>query len=309
MVPIQHFDSDNDLLVRDGLILVFFSKMPFQTVANGIEKIFDLWLTTTPNNCLKWSYSTSSEVPSKFTSQTISKCRTQLDPQKAAKRELSGYIIMGPEKYNPSYRFDFEGSCEVSFGETDDPETNMIEMRFPTEFLQEFGTDRFVALATKMAALIDYGSGYASLSLNWSVDSRLPEAARIIVPIALRHPGYDVHMNDTTRYSLGNMSRGARWLTFLGDGLISRLGGRESLKDQLDPAIQILDAGKGLALRAGAEPLPGDVNRQDTLPLLHSVARAIQPVTLFGDQDLLQHLFGDDETRLERWERRFLRDE
>lgn len=216
---------------------------------------------------------------------------------------------MGEDEYNPQYQFDVSGNKTIIDDDSIKLKTNLIEMRFPADFMQSYGTDSFVGLALKMADLLPYDSGYASLSLNWAVDSTLPMAAPKIVPLALRHPGYDVHMNNDTRYALGHRSRGARWLTFLGNRLVAQLGGRESLKDQLDPAIQIMEAGQGIAIRAGAAPLPGDINRKDTLPLLCSVARAIKPVTYFNDDIMLDHMFGGDETRLERWERRFLQGE
>ena len=59
-------------------------------------------------------------------------------------------------------------------------------------------------------------------------------------------------------------------------------------------------------LRAGQLPEPGDFNRKQDLPLVASVARAIEKVTFFQDPNMLRMIFNLDEAKLERWERRFL---
>ncbi len=302
-------DENGTFLVRDGIILVFFIQLPFHEIASDLEKVFNIWIASVPNAMITWAYSMTAEVPSKVTSKTIAKFREQFDPNKSSKKDLSGFILQGDEKYNPSYRFDVEGSKQIENDDSIDPETNMVEMLFPANYLLDRGADAFVAMAVEMARALRYDSGYASLSLNWPVDSVRRKAAQKIVPIALRHPGYDVHMNSSTRFVLGHRSRGARWLTFLGDGLVAKLGGRDSLVKKLDPEIQVIEAGAGVAIRAGTEPLPGDVNRSDTLPLLCSVARAIKDVTYFNDEIMLPHMFAADDDRLERWEKRFLKDE
>ena len=214
---------------------------------------------------------------------------------------MIAFSIMGEEKLNSDYMFSTIGKNDL-FNE----ETNLIEMRFPSDFLQQFGGKEFLVWSLKIAESLSYDTGYASLALNWAVESELRSAAKIIMPLALRHPGFDVHRNNSSRYDLGTKSRGARWLTFLSNENVNILGGQEQIQKQLDPKVEILEVGKGLVLKAGSEPTPGDFNRQDDLPLIRSVAQAIKKVTYFGDMNIADALFLGDEEKYERWERRFL---
>ncbi len=306
MKPIRYLSEDKTLLVRDGIILVFFCKRPFHEISKEVLAVFDEWLKVIPGDVLNWALvGESAEEAKKINSKKLEQCRSLLDPKKSAKRELTAFTVHGDEEFNPSYQFTVEGARDIENDDTVDTESNLIEMRFPTEFFQQQGSDTFVNMALKVAQQLTYDTGYASLALNWSVESELYEASKIIIPLALRHPGFDIHQNDTTRYDLGRRSRGSRWLTFIADDLINELGGHDILVKQLDPKIQVLKAGKGLALRAGTDPMPGDNNRDDKLPLLRSVAGAIEKITFFGDPDMERHLFQGDTERFEQWERRF----
>jgi len=88
----------------------------------------------------------------------------------------------------------------------------------------------------------------------------------------------------------------------LGNNLVDRLGGKAALEAKLAHGVDVV-AGKQGLLRAGQEPEIGDVNRQQSTPLLASVAHAIEPVSYFGDKALIALLGGPDART--RWERRF----
>jgi len=305
MQPVHHYltydDGEKILLIRDSIILTFFSKSSFYKRAEEILTIFEIWLDIIPKETLKWAeIGASADEPKKINSKTLARCRDLLT--KKAKKDIIAFSIMGKEAYNPSYALTTIGSNEDILEE----ETNLLEMRFPADFLQQFGIDEFIALSIKMAESLSYDTGYASLALNWAVESELASAAKIIMPIVLRHPGFDVHWNEESRYEIDTKSRGARWLTFLSSEHVNTLGGQEQLQKQLDPGVELLTAGQGIALRAGLEPTPGDFNRQDNLPLIRSVAQAIEEVTYFGDTAIARFLFLEDEEKFERWERRFL---
>jgi hypothetical protein len=166
-----------------------------------------------------------------------------------------------------------------------------------------------VQFVSKLAEALPYRSAYASpaLSRGWEDMAHVREGARHIVPIACRHPGYDLPENQaTTSFMPRTKCRGSRWLTLLGPALLEELGGRDVLRNKLDPGVAVMAGGDGVLLRAGERPELGDVNRAEFAPLLRSVAAAIEPVTYFGDWKSLGDLFDDDEDRVLRWERRHL---
>jgi hypothetical protein len=306
VLPIRHYDETGALLVRDGLLLVFFAQLPFPQMASGVEAILTEWLKMVPATAVQWAkVGANAEDISAADSNTLARCRSLLDPKKSQKRAITRFSLEGPEDTNPGFRFQVFGKIEMaSDGKLQD--TNLVEMRFPTEFLAETGASAFIDAACCMAEAIPYDSGYSSIGLNWPGEAMLRAAAKLIIPLALRHPGFDVHRNIFTRSILARECRGPGWLTFLSGMSIKRLGGNESLRSKLDPGVTIIPAGEGLAIRAGSMPQVGDVNRQENLTLLRSVARAIERVTFFEDTLLESGLFRGDADKFQRWQRRLL---
>ena len=175
----------------------------------------------------------------------------------------------------------------------------------PPDALTAFGARSLADTLRELAGLLPFDSGYAGPGLMWCYEGTLTEAGEVIAPFALRHPGYDVSNNDATASHLGTRSRGARWITLLGPGLVAELSGTDALRASLGEAIRIEPAGAGIAITAGPEPEIGDVNRKQDTPLLRQVAKALEPVTFFGDR-FLDVLLADDEDKRGRWERRLL---
>lgn len=293
------------LLVRDTLTLAFFARRFDAALLEGIQAAFERWLALIPQEKLKFAAvgPTASRLKP-VTAKTLGQCRAHINPKTALSKENLFFVIQGEELVNPSHRF--EVSCGAASGQEGEPENCMVDMRFPPDTASGDKVQAFLDFALAVAGQMPYDSGYASLQLSWGAESLLHRAAERILPLALRHPGMDVAINSFTTLLLGRKCRGARWLTFLGRDLLEQLGGEQALRARLDPAIECTPVGTGLALRAGSEPLPGDVNRQDTLPLIASVARAIEPVTFFKDKNLRAHLFDENDEKFERWQRRFL---
>lgn len=98
------------------------------------------------------------------------------------------------------------------------------------------------------------------------------------------------------------------WLTFVGDALLPRLGGRASLAERLTgTGVELRSYAKGVALQAGDVPELGDVNRKNRLPKYCEVGRVLEPV--FAPEDFLEKIripgIKDPDARL-AWLRRFL---
>src|SRR6185369_12504381 len=126
-------------------------------------------------------------------------------------------------------------------------------------------------LAAQIASLLPVESGFASIALTWNrmtttTSQMAPPAA---APVVLQNPGLDL-LDDPI--SLGEQCRGAQWLTFLGPGLVERLGGKSTLLSALDRAVQCRAAGECLLLRAGDAPLANP--RAAQVRMLKSIAKA-----------------------------------
>jgi hypothetical protein len=304
MTPVNILDKDKTLLVRQGFVLAFFANRPFLEVADGVGRALDEWLEIVDRKNIKWSLvGSSATTHAVVTNRTLDQCRSMLDKTKAAERKTTAFKLMGPEKYNPANRFVAVGPGALGPEATD---ASLLEITLPWETVESPGADALVQFSLKIAAVMPYDSGYLSPALNWGKDSRRAEAGAAMIGPAMRHPGLDIHMNNATRFGIGRLSRGARWITFLGPHSIRELGGDEQIPQKAPSGVDVMNAGAGLAIRVSKAPALGDVNRKDNLPFLRAVARMIEPVTYFGDEFLESALFPEDPEAYQRWERRLL---
>jgi hypothetical protein len=291
--------------LRESMLVAFFLPPPIHESVDGLRKAFELYMKMIPPGALTWSViGASTEEWSPVGKQTISRALQQLDPKAAKARKLTSFQLTDGEVGGdaPGYGVEVLGRPRIP----DRPDTtSFLEMSFPMETVEPSTAERFVDFCKQVAALIPYTSGYASPALQWAELGR-GRAAAASKAIALRHPGYDVHVNSSTSNRIRARTRGARWLTFLADDLVEEVGGQERLRKALSAAIKIEKAGDGVMIRAGDMPEIGDVNKRQGTPLLREVAAALEPVSVFDDPALLGNFANHDEDLLKRWERRLL---
>jgi Protein of unknown function (DUF3396) len=124
----------------------------------------------------------------------------------------------------------------------------------------------------------------------------------------VRYPGLamgnDMLLNAFVEEGIANIG----WLTFVGDALIDKLGGRDALSKAVrGTQVGLRSYARGVALQAGPRPELGDVNRRDTLPLYREVGRILEPV--FAPNEVLERIqvtgIKDPDRRL-AWLRRSL---
>lgn len=298
---------DQELVGRDVFVVALFTQGRYAAAAPGVEQALDRWLALVPETALEWAKVGASATHFKpYAPALLKRARAELSSKAASSRDLGAFELCGGEnQFNPSHAFKFLGNATSPRP----GETCYVELRFPSEFPGEIGFDRFAEFVRGLGEVLPYRAGYASpaLSRGWENMKHVEEGASHIVPLAFRHPGYDLFENDgTSSFMPGDKCRGARWLSLLGPLLVEQLGGPDALRAKLDPAISVEACGAGLMLRAGKEPEIGDVNRAQLTPLLRSVASALEPVTYFEDWKSLGGLFKNDREQVLRWERRHL---
>jgi hypothetical protein len=301
-----HPDSGR-IYLRDAIHLAFFLPAPIHDRVEGIGDALTLYLATIPSDALTWcSIGANSEEWSPLDASTISRCRLQLRPSAARARPLTAFELgdgqVGGDA--PGYSFSMLGSPY----QPEWPDTlGVIQMSFPMEVLTRETADDHVAFARAIAASVSPVSGYMSPCLEWAELHRSIAASQSKA-IALRHPGYDVQLNELTRTRLGHRIRGARWLTFLGPDLAAVMGGASALRSTFSPGIGVERLDSGVMIRAGDLPEIGDRNVGTDVPLLREVATVLEPVTAFDDIVLRGNFAGHDAAFLREWERRLLAD-
>lgn len=101
---------------------------------------------------------------------------------------------------------------------------------------------------------------------------------------------------------------GVNWITFVPDELLAKVGGVGTLKRKLSSEFVFHEVLEGVAIQAGPEPLAGDVNASEALPLYHELGRLLAPirdrlVKKLGRYDRLKNAFNPAETQT--WLARF----
>jgi hypothetical protein len=300
VIHIEKKDEDGELLVRDSLLATFFSNRPYPDLAKAFGDVFEEWWEQTPDEAKRWAIiGPDADEFRAFTAKQLTRAKAEFYPARAKTREMCALEIGGPEKINPDYRFTFIGARDL-----DDDETNFIQIQSPSGEAEGSGADAYVERVCGVAERIPFDSGYASPALVYGVHSQQTEFAEAARKWAFRHPGFDMPNNGGTNSGLGQRLRGAYWLTFVGPWALKKLGGQATLRKALPKEIEVSKVGSGVLLRAGKHPELGDVNKGQRLPQLRTMAKALEPVTLFED-GFLDNIFVDEEQRA-RWERRHL---
>ena len=288
------------ILLRKSLTAVFFLRRPADEVLDHVQAALHTWLDFVPPEgksfCLVGSAG-SEEKP--FTAARLKRCLDQLDPTKFEEREDAFFLITGPTHFGPDWSFETSLEADVDGRRTD---CHYIDLLFPLEMGLAPKANSVLALLDSLASELPLDSGFATPTLYLSDSTDVKSAMDLIPRLAFRHPGLDISTTDGTATEIGGHCRGARWITFLGEALVSALGGSERVSKGAPAGVDIARLGNKIRIRAGESAELGDVNRLDNLPLLRSLAAQLEPITLFGDGTIRATLGA----RAKQWERRFL---
>jgi hypothetical protein len=290
--------------LRDGVTVAVFLPTPLHEIVDLLLAACEEYFKIIPKDVMRWALvGANSEEWKPTNSTTLRSCRAQLSANAAKKRSLTFFALAGCEMAG-----DAPSHGVVVIGNPRDPEVpdelSLMQMYFPAEVVENEHVEKFVENLCKVATLLPFVSGYASPALQWAGIGSGDAAVRS-KKIMLRYPGYDVQMNEEGRTWLGSRVRGARWLTFLGPDITEKLGGVNSLRASVREPIKIEPIGHGVMIRAGKVPEIGDRAAKVGTPHLRSVAKMLEPVTVFDEIVLLRE-FDHDKQFLEKWERRFL---
>ena len=290
--------------MRDGLILALFVRKNHREIAASVGKALDLFLAFGGTDAGRWIQVGEEYQP--LTAKRLASARKQLS---ASTTKHEYYLTIaggsGKEADAPDFKFFYRGldldGLVREYNSAD--ENSSIDMWYPTEILERVGVAAFVEHVLAIASEIAFASGYCSLAVHFD-DWAAVAAEPLARPLAVRHPGLDLHNIGYTAIELGDWVRGAYWLTLLGTPMLEALGTSASkLQDELGKDIKVHLLPHGVAIQAGERPEPGDVNRGERLPLVRRVAKTIEPI-LYTTR---RWMFGFEGDAFHEWERRHLR--
>ncbi|HET9960041.1 MAG TPA: type VI immunity family protein [Polyangiaceae bacterium] len=309
VVPIEIRDSENgDALVRSGVVAAFFLEPFIDEASEALSTVFDRFVATVPTGELRWAMpSATSEHWKKVDEKLLDRMRSSLTPaastgKKSRKRRFTAFTINDSGEHAPQYSLTISDRDAAEDGAAS---RTLLQMTFPLSAAETGSVETLVSLVEETTTRLKPAYGYVSPALLPAEGSRQAAFARMR-PITMRHPGYDVPMNELAQLDIGARTRGARWITLLGPALLQQLGGLDSLRRFASSELELRDLGGTALLRAGKTPEIGDTEQGIPTPGLRSLARVLEPVTLFGEVNLLSYFAAFDEGVLRAWERRFL---
>lgn len=304
IASISQKDPDNGkVALRNAVVLAYFVHRPVDEICDSVAAMLREYLSYIPPQALNWTIpNASAEQWKPITDKTLPAIEKLLDRQGVRARDLTSFRLADTSGQAPAFEFQFVGKPKSY---KNPPAGSLIQLTFPIETVKAAYVEGLIERVKRLSAMIDFSYGYCSAALLYrelSIDAVYPK----LRGLAMRHPGYDVQNNTQAAWGMGLKARGARWVTLLGPQLERALGGDAKLQSALGGGISVERVGAGSMLRAGVQPEIGDTNRREGTPLLRAMAKALEPITAFGEADLVFGDFEDDDVFLNRWERRFL---
>jgi hypothetical protein len=306
LIPLRYPASGPPYDARDGVIVVLFVRESHFELAPAVGMLFNAYLALVGEDALQFIVSSEEWKP--LTPQRHARARRRMSAA-AAKGLPNEYLKMkggGGEDDVGAYAFFYFGT-DLTDGNAE-RKTSAVEMWFPTDVVERRGLDAFTQDVLGLAALVPFSSGYCSMAFNLEESAWIDVARDVTTPLAMRHPGMDLHLTPITKSFMGDGVRGSYWLTFVGPAALGALqldadGLCEALED---PAITVYELPHGVAIRAGDELRPGDVNYGDRLPLTRKVAAVLEPVTIEQERGAIGFATDDPLTSFLEWQRRHL---
>lgn len=129
-------------------------------------------------------------------------------------------------------------------------------------------------------------TGMAGFGLSLSEENGMnAEAGRNLMPVAEKFPVLDISRNRYREWEGYDEKKpglywlaGINWLTFVGEPLLTTLGGADVISQGLPDAIKVTKAPNWVLFQLGDRPITGEAGvDDDLLPLYHTLGAKLQP--------------------------------
>jgi len=260
-----------------------------------------------PRNQWAWYRTENMTKRQRVTARTAGLLGGWLAPGSPPKDTIAIDINTGTPDWGATSEFNFS-----VYGEEVDPVPHNIDARWiyftvPLSFV----VDRLQELeqaALKLFDSLPFVSGFAGPMLEGSL-YRERASQRFAWPTIMRFRGLEfcnAH-SDCNAVAQDGMKT-VSWLTFLGEGITSELGGATALGKRLAPHAEVIALRTGTCLKAGPRPELGDRHRGERLQNYEAVFKVCEP---FIDRFINRHhgnyvmqLGGDEREKTIRFLRR-----
>ena len=264
------------LAARDGIILCFFMHRSHLEVAPAVWRVLQAYLRAIPPQSLAWYGSTDGDILPLDDNGWEQIRKRVLETPLA---HMCNVELAESASEVGGYQFEYRGRrLDSPFFAQDEGATSALSFSFPTEYLAEHGPAHLRSLSLELARELPFSFGYASLAFVSVSGSGYPEHQELLGLLS-RYHGLDLYDLERTSERIGTGARGAYWLTFLGQPLLSQLGGVERLRQELslpEVSLQPLE-GERVLLTLGEWPDPIDTTVERNVPQYRTLARLLEP--------------------------------
>ncbi len=298
-VRIYHeFDGERFLVVRDCVNITFYMRKSHGEFRHGVLRALEAYRYALKPRDLAWY----------LDSQGYGAWRPLDGPRWTLVREnvlhpKSGRITLSEEESLTGAQFEYYGrDLDSPICEGDPGIVCALSAWLPTEYLEEHGPARVRELAMEMGAELPFGSGFAGLCFQFPEDTLGP--GRLLRKVCFDYPGIEIPRFSGASMRIGTRVRTVAWLNFLGQPVLSELGGASALRSRLtSPGTTVQEMeGERALVTLGPCPESGHMEPERTLAPYRELARLLEP-WLYQPRAITD---GFTEEDMRRWDRRFL---
>lgn len=274
------------IVVRPGMALAMYYGCPLHEMADQIPALVHAYLDFIPAGSISAICGVSSW--GKFSKARLDRQLKQLRSPKIDYTNVDLGSGDSPDSTGP-FGWHLNGG-NLSNKVSRPNNSNVIYFTFPFNAMETIGGSslaHWVAEVARVAAFESgqFGFAFCQLQRTWT-----QEADDFIGKQAMRFRGLDILEPDLAREAKGLVPN-CSWLNLIDARLIRKVGG-ESAISSITNELSIEPVGNGLMIRAGSEPVLGEINRKpDGLGAIREVARLTKPIRVakrvlfYGSED------------------------
>jgi Protein of unknown function (DUF3396) len=282
--------------------LAMYSDLPLEKLARELRTVLESYLAFIPPGSIRSIYVPADSEEGEgyfleFDRSALVDLLREISEENFRSVECFDMMLSGGLNGEATgYGARFFGS---QLGDEDLPEeSNLLRLDFALrdadnelEALVRFVTDAF--------RMFPGFTGNCGLAFNYTLGFESEVRPRINA-LVMRYIGFDVTY-DFMNYAMMGKSPPAHWINFIGNALLTKLGGVDVVAAALRKAV-VRPVADGVLIRGAARPPVGDVNRRARdIGALPSVARCLTPIRF----DDIEKVGMDDPRKAARWLARF----
>ena len=253
--------ADGSVVVREVFVFASYFAITHQAIADLIESAISDYVQMVGFDALSVTYDGEGD-PVPLDAATL---KQEFDLQFRVLAGPNANIILSSDGFGQREHFLWYNGKEYP-SRLFPTEVGYLWWWMPRKFFLE-RREAVLKHVYRFVATVPFSSAYAGLGLAESNRQQMQALAK-------RYPGLDIAHPGCVSADLDHKVAGVHWLNFFGPELSAAVGGLPAVREALPDAASVVELPRGgLAVRLGAYPEIGDMNRRDNLPTYRAFAR------------------------------------